>query len=117
MKVMAEIEEKDSDRTLEDYYKLDINFHKCILMMSGNNAILQAWNNIASVIYTLLSVNASREYKERYVIEFEKKHKDIMSQIILRDKACIDSLQQHIEDAKILTLGVIKDIEEGTYRY
>ena len=39
-----------------------------------------------------------------------------MSQIILRDKNCITLMKQHIEDAKILTLGVIEDIDKGTYR-
>ena len=65
MGILSKIEERSPDRTLEDYYKLDIDFHKSIIEMSKNRVILQAWNNLASVIYTLLSVNASSEYKER----------------------------------------------------
>lgn len=114
--VLSQIEEKNVIRSVEDYYKLDILFHKSILVMSGNRAILQAWANMASVIHTLMTVNASSEYKERYIGEFASKHKDILGKIILRDRMCLDLMAQHIDDAKKITLGVLQEIEKGAYQ-
>ena len=39
MNVLAQIEYKDLDRTVEDYYKLDLLFHRVILRMSGLSLI------------------------------------------------------------------------------
>jgi DNA-binding GntR family transcriptional regulator len=113
MGVLAQIEQKDQDRTVEDYYKLDVMFHRVILRMSNNRAILQAWETMSPVIYTLLSINASSDYRESYMREFTEKHKSILDLIILRDAACVDLMKQHIEDAKMVTLGVLEEIDSG----
>ena len=115
MGVLAQIEQDDPERTVEDYYKLDVLFHKTILQMSRNRAILQAWETMSSVIYSLLSVNASSEYRERYMREFRDKHKGIMDLFILRDRSCLDLMRRHIEDAKMLTLGVLHEIDKGAF--
>jgi DNA-binding GntR family transcriptional regulator len=113
--VLGEIERDDPDRGVEDYYKIDVLFHKTILQMSGNRAILQAWETMSSVIYSLLSVNASREYRDRYMREFRDKHKGIIDLFILRDRGCLDLMRRHIEDSKELTLGVLHEIDRGAY--
>jgi DNA-binding GntR family transcriptional regulator len=113
MGVLAEIEHGDPSRTVEDYYKLDLMFHRVVLRMSGNRAILQAWETLSPVIYTLLSINASSDYRESYTREFAEKHKSILDLIILRDRACIDLMRRHIDDAKAVTLGVLAEIDSG----
>lgn len=113
MGVLALIEKDDPGRTMEDYYKLDIMFHRVILQMSGNRAILQAWETLSPVISTLLGINAGSDYRERYVQEFTEKHKSILDLFILRDRSCIDLLRRHIEDAKALTLRAIEKIGTG----
>ena len=111
--VLGQVERDDPERTVEDYYKLDIMFHKTIIRMSGNRAILLAWETMSSVIYSLLGVNAGSEYRERYIREFRDKHKGILDLFILRDRKCLDLLRRHIEDAKKLTLGVLHQIDRG----
>jgi len=114
--ILSQIEQDDPNRTVEDYYKLDILFHKTILQISNNRAILQAWDTMSSVIYTLLSINTSNEYEERYMREFNYKHKSIFDLIILRDKKCLNLMAQHIEDAKMLTLGLMDEIDKGSFQ-
>ena len=111
--VLGDIEREDPNRTVDDYYKIDVLFHRTILQMSGNRAILQAWETMSSVIYSLLSVNTSNEYREQYMREFKYKHKEIIDLLILRDRRCIDLMRQHIEDAKILTLELLPKIDQS----
>jgi len=69
---------------------------------------LQAWETMSSAFFTLLKVNTTKEYRKRYVIEFFGKHKKILDLLIVRDKTCLKEIATHIEDAKNITLGVIK---------
>ena len=116
MGVLTLIEKDDPDRTVEDYYKLDILFHRTILQMSGNRAILQAWETMSPVIYTFLGINAASDYRDRYVREFAGKHKGILDLIILRDRECAGLMRRHIEDARSLTLEALEKINSGTLK-
>jgi len=109
IQVLSELEHEEKNMEIRYYCALDIEFHRKLLQASNNQAILQAWETMSSVFFTLLRVNTTKEYKKRYVNEFFAKHKKILDLLIIRDKACLKEIATHIEDAKNITLSVINE--------
>jgi len=108
IQILSELEHEGKNMEISYYCNLDIRFHRKLLQASNNRAILQAWETMSSAFFTLLKVNTTKEYRKRYVIEFFGKHKKILDLLIVRDKTCLKEIATHIEDAKNITLGVIK---------
>jgi len=108
IQMLSELEHGGKNMEINYYCDLDIRFHRKLLQVSSNRAILQAWETMSSAFITLLRVNTTKEYRKRYVNEFFGKHKKILDLLIVRDKACLKEIATHIEEAKNITLGVIK---------
>lgn len=98
---------KNNEENIDIYYESDINFHTIIIAISNNRAILQAWETISSIIYTLLRINATEDYRRQYVSEFYQKHKKIVDLLITKDKKCLEEIEKHIVDAREISLGLI----------
>ena len=53
-----------------DWFDLDVQFHRAVIESSGNQALLRAWNINSPIMYALLVLNTSKEYREQYIREF-----------------------------------------------
>lgn len=89
---------------------IDVKFHRGLFIAADNRPLLRCWNNLASVIYTVLAVNASTDYSKDYVYEFYAKHKIIIDYIIEKNPKCIEQMTIHILDAKKMTLDILREL-------
>lgn len=80
-----------------DTSQLDIQFHRSLVLMSGNNPLLVAWNTMANVTQAILEITnmTSPNYKEFY-----EDHRRLADLIIQKNPACLDELTLHITTAK-----------------
>ncbi len=111
--VLESLEQLSPKTELDEYYAKDLEFHRVLVKLAGNRAILLAWETMSSVIYTLLSVNASSRYEEHYKSSFVEKHRDILTKIITRDESVVETVRKHIQDACEITLETVAMIDNG----
>ncbi len=111
VQILSELENRDDNTDISDYYEeSDIDFHRKLIQASDNRAILQAWETMSSVFFTLLRVH-NMKYKNDYIDKFFKRHKKILDLIIIQDKACLRAIAEHIEEGKQDTLDVISSLK------
>ena len=96
---------------IQQLFDIDVKFHRGLFIAADNRPLMRCWNNLAPVIYTVLSVNASTDYSKDYIFEFYEKHKIIIDYIIEKNSRCIDQMTTHILDAKQMTLDILKAIK------
>lgn len=94
-----------------DWHLVDIRFHKAIVETAGNGPLLKAWDVNAPLVYSLMTLNTSGEYHDRYIDEFFEKHKRIFDSVITRNPDIHELLKVHVDDAKIITSGLFDRIE------
>ena len=92
-----------NNKNESDWFNLDLQFHRAMVAASGNRALLKAWDINSSVMYALLALNTTKDYREQYILEFYDKHKKIFDFIISRSTEFFDYLLAHISDAERLS--------------
>ena len=89
-----------------DYFAdLDIQYHRAIVTMSRNLALLRCWETMSPMICTLLKLNSDDDYREHYIQEFTDKHQLILNAIIQKDTAAIEKMRIHIRDARDMSIA------------
>lgn len=96
---------------IQQLFDIDIKFHRNLFIVADNRPLMRCWNNLAPLIYAVLSVNASTDYSQDYIYEFYEKHKIIIDYIIEKNPKCIEQMTKHILDAKVMTLDILKNIQ------
>jgi DNA-binding GntR family transcriptional regulator len=99
-KVEAAAIREDKDEA--DWFNLDIQFHRAMVAASGNRALLKAWEINSPVMYALLALNTTRDYREQYIREFHRKHKKLFDFIVAGNNEFFNYLRSHIIDAEKL---------------
>lgn len=94
------------------YADIDIQFHRAVLRMSRNMPLLQSWETTSSIMLTMLTLNTTDAYKERYMDELYQKHKQIIDCIVMRDRKAVEIARNHIKDAKEITLAMLEKLWE-----
>jgi len=92
------------------YAEVDIQFHRAVLRMSRNVPLLQSWETTSSIMFTMLNLNSTDAYRERYMDELYRKHKQIIDYIVMRDRKAVEIIRKHIEDAKEITLAMLEKL-------
>jgi DNA-binding GntR family transcriptional regulator len=92
---------EDKDET--DWFNLDIQFHRAMVAASGNRALLKAWEINSPIMYALLALNTTKDYREQYISEFYGKHKKLFDFIVAGSHNFFDYLHIHIIDAEKLS--------------
>jgi len=93
------VEQEDLTSTMSI---LDIQFHHAIMTMTENKSLLKGWQNISSVLYTVLNI-ANLSYDSFF--DFYKRHKELSDAIIRRSPETIEILETHILGAKELLIA------------
>lgn len=106
--IRVQIESGD-DTTSKLLASFSIKFHRGILITANNRPLLQAWNTMDSILYTILSINASRTNIYDYYIQ----HKEIADLIIVKNPKIIDLLREHITNSKNIFLALLNELWEG----
>lgn len=96
---------------IQQLFDIDVKFHRGLFLTADNRPLMRCWNNLASLIYAVLSVNASTDYSKDYIYEFYEKHKVIIDYIIEKNPKCIEQMTTHILDAKRMTLDILRNIK------
>ena len=91
-----------------DWFDLDVQFHRAIIESSGNHALLKAWNINSPIMYALLVMNTTKDYREQYISEFYDKHRKLFELMVTKNKECFEYIRIHILDARALSDGLIK---------
>ncbi|MBB6670789.1 GntR family transcriptional regulator [Cohnella nanjingensis] len=111
LSVVDQIREINNANKIEDltatFSTVDIQFHRSIMIMSENQAILQAWNLMANTLYAVLTISNNTFYTDFF--EYFKTHKALSDLIIQRNPAVIQTITDHINDAKELVIKKLKD--------
>jgi len=81
--------------------RIDAEFHRAIIMASGNNALLQCWSSIEPVIWAMLSINATISNKDMHVKQFER-HNELVGRIIRNDPNVISEVEEHIRISHLM---------------
>jgi DNA-binding GntR family transcriptional regulator len=104
---------KTSGKT--DWFDLDVQFHRAVIESSGNHALLKAWNINSPIMYALLVLNTSKDYREQYIREFYDKHRKLFELMVTKNKECFDAIKTHIFDARALSDGLINSYDQKNF--
>lgn len=87
--------------------RVDIQFHRSIMIMAENHSMLQAWNTMANVLYSVLSITNSRFTK---FYDYYLDHKKLADLIIQRNPECLDVIDFHIRTAKEIMVDRLNEV-------
>ncbi|MCQ6559411.1 GntR family transcriptional regulator [Paenibacillus mendelii] len=108
--VLDRIREVNNHANIEDLTQtiteVDIQFHRSIMIMSENHAILQAWNLMANTIYAALNISNGTFYTDFF--EYYKSHKRLSDLIIQRNPLALDEITLQITHSKDLVSTQLK---------
>lgn len=96
------------------YCQVDALFHRALLVMSGNRALLQCWDAISDVVHALLSFNATDDYKQDYVDTFIPKHQHLLDLVVTHDRSVLPFIQQHLEMGCRLSVERVRRLSQST---
>ncbi|SEN98476.1 GntR family transcriptional regulator [Paenibacillus sp. OV219] len=101
---------QDGNEPADDWVQaitaVDIQFHRSIMIMSENVPMLQAWNLLASTMYTALTISNRSNFNSFH--EYFKDHKAFSDLIIQRNPIVLERIVEHISKAKRLVLDRLK---------
>ena len=92
----------------EDWNDIDIQFHRALVHSAGNLFLMNAWNSMVQILYTLMQFHAITRNDSQYATEFFGKHRRIYELLLAKDKAIFPELKRHIEEEKTLSISIIK---------
>jgi DNA-binding GntR family transcriptional regulator len=98
------------DHLTDTITSIDIQFHRSILVMAENQSMLQAWNTMANVLYTVLSIT-NTTYTQFY--DYFVDHKEISDMIIQRSPQTLDKIDYHIHKAKEILVARLDDLMQN----
>jgi DNA-binding GntR family transcriptional regulator len=106
--ILSEINNKlPKDQLTAIVSSVDVQFHRSIMFMAENQSMLQAWNTMANVLYTVLSITNSR-YPKFY--DYYLDHKYLSDLIIQRNPKCLEVLDSHIRTAKSIMVDRLNEV-------
>lgn len=91
-----------------DWFDLDIQFHRALVLAADNIPLLKAWDINSPIMYALMNLNTTKDYKERYIREFYDKHKLLFEYIVTKNQKCYKELHKHIQDAMDISFGILE---------
>jgi DNA-binding GntR family transcriptional regulator len=103
----------EPDETVLRNRRVEANtkFHRIIIHMSRNRALIQCWKTIEPVLITLAKINSDVLDKMSHQHDYIELHTKILEMIITKDEALIDYLNNHISvEAKNATYKGIRKI-------
>lgn len=90
--------------------QLDIQFHRSLMVMSGNHPLLVAWNTMSNILQDVLEITNTT--KSTY-LEFYNDHRTIVDLMIQKNPKCLDELRYHITNARnIITEQIRQTLNE-----
>jgi len=89
-------EEPDEQVLKARRLETNTRFHRVLVEMSQNRALIQCWNTIEPVLITLAKINSSVLDKTSHGHDYVELHTKILEYIIKKDEALIDYLNNHI---------------------
>ena len=90
-----------------DWYALDIDFHRALVQTADNGPLLKAWEINSPVMYALMQLNTTKGYRENYIHDFYKKHRQIFDLMITDNEDCFSVLKEHIMAAQAISSDVL----------
>lgn len=109
LKVLKRIEQSSKEPPEEtDWFALDLDFHAALIKAADSKPLLTAWEMTRPMMYALLELNTTTDYKEDYIEEFLEKHRRLSEMIISADKRLYEVLKDHIITGYDIAEGVIR---------
>lgn len=107
--VLQKIEICAADKSIEtDWYDLDVQFHRALVQTAKNTPLLKAWEINSPIMYALMNLNTTKDYKEAYIKEFYDKHRLLFEYIVTNNPKCYDALRTHILDAQVISFAILE---------
>ena len=97
----------DIEHLAQAITSVDIPFHRSFLLMADNEFMLRAWNSVANVLYTVLSIT---NIKHRTFQEYYVEHKELADLVIQRSPKSLEKLEAHIAQTRSLLLARLEEI-------
>lgn len=109
--VIDQMQALNKQREIENFTQaitsVDIQFHRSFMIMADNEFMLRAWNAVANVLYTVLSIT---NVKHSTFQEYYSEHKELADLIIQRSPKTLDTIEYHISKAKELLLDRLREL-------
>jgi DNA-binding GntR family transcriptional regulator len=106
--LLTDIYKKETiDNFTQTITSVDIQYHRSILIISDNQPMLHAWNTMANVLSTILTITNTKydNYYDYYIL-----HKEIADLIIQRNPLCVEKIREHIMSSKETLIERLKEI-------
>lgn len=110
MQLLNAVGQPDVD--YDAYCRIDTEFHRTLLLLSGNRALLQTWETTAPIMLALLRLNADENYRREYVDTFIERHHRFVDLIMSRDPLLCDYTRKHIMAGCELSCRRIEDYRQ-----
>ncbi len=97
---------------------IDTDFHRSIVASSRNKALLQAWENMAGLLYAIFNLNMtdSKAYEMEFIQTFKPRHIELMGHLMNSPEQSLALMEQHIEEAFAISQRAIANrIKEDSH--
>lgn len=95
--------------TVTDILELDAEFHRGVIVCSGNKALLQTWETITGVMQAIFHLNMTQaeQYKEWFLQTFYERHARLFASLMLSPEESLAQFAEHIADARDISSRAI----------
>jgi len=106
------IEQQNSQEgvSTDAHIQLDFAFHTTLIESSRNKILLQCWQTIAPVMWTLLRINATIAAHEWHLTNYAK-HADLAELLAIRSPELLSQLSDHLNESRRMVLVTLKDLK------
>jgi len=106
------IEQQNSQEgvSTDAHVQLDFAFHTTLIESSHNKILLQCWQTIAPVMWTLLRINATIAAQEWHLTNYSK-HSDLAELLAIRSPELMSQFTDHLNESRRMVLVTLKDLK------
>jgi len=97
-------------KSMEAHILLDFAFHTTLIETSQNKILLQCWNTIAPVMWTLLRINATIAAPDWHAANYSK-HAELADLLANRSPDLMKQLADHLNESRRMVLVTLRDFK------
>lgn len=85
----------------------DAVFHRSLIRATENYALLQCWNSIEPVIWSLLNINATMSDRDKHFEQYQT-HDELIKMLLNGDSGVLERLEEHINISEGMVIETFK---------
>lgn len=97
----------DSEQGTLERVRSDALFHRSLIRATENYALLQCWNSIEPVIWSLLNINATISDQDKHFEQYQV-HDELIKMLLNEDNNVLECLETHINISEAMVIKTFK---------